>query len=311
MKLFAKKDKFGNSRKTRLFIALMLAYPLLQFAVFWVYINFDTIRLTFSNFNVTTGKYEFWGAERYIKVFKEMILGQNEASRNMFWNSFRAILINAIILPIAVVTAYAFHKKVPGGKFFRVLFYLPSMISLVVLAMLWRYMLEPESGPLAAILNAVKGEEVGWLSLRENHLWTIIYVFCIWAGLGSNVIMMCGSMQRIPAEVVEAATLDGAGFWRELVSITIPMIMPTISVFALTGLMACTTFVMQPMFLALTGGPQNSYMTVGWYIFEAAQGTEESILQSATVGIVFSTVTMPIIILAKRLLDKLTPDVSY
>ena len=75
--------------------------------------------------------------------------------------------------------------------------------------------------------------------------------------------------------------------------------------------MASSSFVMQPMLLALSGGEQNKYMTVGWYIFEAVQGSEESMIQSATTGVVFSTINMPIVILAKFAIDKLTPDVSY
>ena len=220
------KSKYGNGTGTKIFIALMLAYPLLQFFVFWLYINADTFRLTFSRFDVTTGKYVFWGTERYSKIFRNMILGKNAADRAMFLNSFRAIAINLMILPLAVITAFAFYKKVPGEKLFRVLFYFPSMISLVVLTMVFRNMFSAEFGPFAFMLNKLTGREVSYLSLGNDYLWKIIYVFCIWAGLGSNVILMCGAMQRIPAEIVESATLDGVGFWRELTVFTIPLIMP-------------------------------------------------------------------------------------
>lgn len=141
------KSKYGNGTGTKIFIALMLAYPILQFLVFWLYINADTFRLTFSRFDVTTGKYVFWGTERYSKIFRNMILGKNAADRAMFLNSFRAIAINLMILPLAVITAFAFYKKVPGEKLFRVLFYFPSMISLVVLTMVFRNMFSAEFGP--------------------------------------------------------------------------------------------------------------------------------------------------------------------
>lgn len=305
------KSKYGNGTGTKIFIALMLAYPILQFLVFWLYINADTFRLTFSRFDVTTGKYVFWGTERYSKIFRNMILGKNAADRAMFLNSFRAIAINLMILPLAVITAFAFYKKVPGEKLFRVLFYFPSMISLVVLTMVFRNMFSAEFGPFAFMLNKLTGRDVSYLSLGNDYLWKIIYVFCIWAGLGSNVILMCGAMQRIPAEIVESATLDGVGFWRELTFFTIPLIMPTIGVFVLTAVMSSSSFVMQPMLLALSGGAQNKYMTVGWYIFEAVQGSEDSIIQSAATGVVFSTINMPLVIVAKIVIDKLTPDVSY
>lgn len=311
VKTMRERNHKKRSWKQKLFIIAMLAYPVLQFLVFWLYVNADTLILTFSRFDYKTGDYVFWGFQRYAEVFEKMILGQDVAMRNMFLNSFHAIAINLLILPIAVITAYAFYKKVPGGKVYRVLFFLPSMISLVVLTMVYRYMFNSEFGPISAIFKFFKGESPIFLSTSQNYLWTLIYIFCIWAGLGSNVILMGGAMGRIPKEITESLRIDGVGFWRELWSFVVPMIMPTLGVFVLTALMSCATFVTQPMFIAINGGELNKYMTVGWYIFETVQGTESDILYSATVGVVFSTVCMPIIILGKIIIDRLTPDVSF
>lgn len=307
-----KKRRGKNSWRTNVFIVLMLAYPLLQFLVFWLYANVDTVVLTFSRIDPETGEYALWGVERYKKVFENMILGKDVAARTMFWNSFRAILINFIILPLAVITAYCFYKKVPGERIFRVLFYMPSMISLVVLTMVYTNMFSAQFGPIAAILNKLTGKNVEYLSSRNDYLWGLIYLFCIWAGLGSNVILMCGAMQRIPREVTESLELDGAGFWRELGAFVIPLIMPTITVFVLTAIMTPASFYMQPMLIAKTAGEDNKFMTISWNIFEgAASGSQRSVLQTATEGVVFSTINAPLIIGTKILMDKLTPDVSY
>ena len=310
MQISQKKQKGQKSRsakngwRTNIFIILMLAYPLLQFSIFWLYANLDTVKLTFSRVDPETGEYVLWGVQRYKTVFENMILGKDVAARTMFWNSFRAIIINFIILPMAVVTAYCFYKKVPGERVFRVLFYMPSMISLVVLTMVYTYMFSAKFGPIASILNFITGKDVEYLSQRNDYLWTLIYIFCVWAGLGSNVILMCGAMQRIPREVTESLELDGAGFWCELCVFVVPLI--------LTAIMTPASFYMQPMLIAQTPGEDNKYMTIAWNIFQGASGgSQRSILQTATEGVVFSTINTPIIIITKIIMDKLTPDVSY
>lgn len=108
-----------------LFACLLVAYPLFHFAMFWVYVNFGTIANTFMKFSVYTGEYEWAGFYNYSRVFKLMILGEDAALTRAFWNSFQAIGINVIILPIAVFSAYAFYKKMPGTGFYSVMFYIP------------------------------------------------------------------------------------------------------------------------------------------------------------------------------------------
>jgi ABC-type sugar transport system permease subunit len=211
-----KKGYYATRKRRQMwFLIALCIVPLINFAIFWVYVNFKTILLTFQQYDSSTASYEPIGLTRYISVFKDYVLGHDPAKQRMYINALRAIVINLIILPIAFIASYSFYKKIRFEKFFRVLFMFPSIISIVVLTMVFRYMFHGEFGPIAILAEKLTGEKVSWLSSDSDRLWPLIYTYAIWAGLGTNVIMISGAMLRIPGDITEACLIDGVGFWRE------------------------------------------------------------------------------------------------
>lgn len=297
--------------KKHLFLLSLLIIPLVNFALFWVYINIDTIIMTFQRYEAPTASYKWYGFTRYIDVFKEFFLGQGSSGFNILLNSLRAIPINIVIFPLAFIVAYAFYKKVPGEKFFRVIFFIPSIISLVVLTMMFRQMFSSEYGPVAKLLELITGQPTKWL---DTHMWGIISFFCVWAGMGSNVIVLSGAMLRIPEEIGESARLDGIGFWREAWSIVVPLVMPTVGIYLIGVVTSVFGFTLQPMLFNLSqAGADNKYMTIGWYVFANATGSENmnTTLTAATLGVTFSVLMLPFIVAVRVLVNKFTPDVSF
>ena len=310
----AKKGYYATRKRRQMwFLIALCIIPLINFAIFWVYVNFKTILLTFQQYDTSSGTYQPYGLTRYISVFKDYVLGQNPAKQRMYINALRAIVINLIIMPIAFIASYSFYKKIRFEKFFRVLFMFPSIISMVVLTMVFRYMFNGEFGPIAILAEKITGERVSWLSADSNRLWPLIYTYAIWAGLGTNVIMISGAMLRIPGDITEACLIDGVGFWREAVQFVLPLIMPTISIYIISILSSCLAFTMQPMLI--TGdnvGPENKFLTMSWYIYRATNGgNKEQMLEASTVGIVFSLLLTPFIVVARILANKITPDVDF
>ena len=295
------------------FLIALCIIPLINFAVFWVYVNFKTILLTFQQYDSSAGEYEIIGLSRYVSVFKDYVLGRDPAKQRMYINALRAIVINLIIMPIAFIASYSFYKKIRFEKFFRVLFMFPSIISIVVLTMVFRYMFHGEYGPITLLAEKLTGKSVSWLSTDSDRLWPLIYTYAVWAGLGTNVIMISGAMLRIPGEITEACLIDGVGFWREAVQFVLPLIMPTIGIYIISILSSCLSFTMQPMLL--TGdnvGPENKFLTMSWYIYRATNGgNKEQMLEASTVGIVFSLLLTPFIVGARILANKITPDVDF
>lgn len=321
MKGQAKKKFFRTSKfRTGIFLFTLLIIPLIHFIIFWVYVNVGTIASTFQHWNVMKGKMEWYGLTRYIEIFKEYVLGIDKVTgkwftnpnRNIFWNSFRAIAINVIIFPLTIIASYAFYKKIPHEKFFRVCFYIPSLISISVLALMFRNMFNADFGPITSIFSKILGYTPQWLSADSNAMWTLIYLFCIWSGLGANVIMISGAMLRIPNDILEYSRLEGVGFWRELFQIVLPLIMPTVSVYLISILTSVFGLTLQPLMIAQTTGVDNRYYTVGWYIFQSVQGNSTSgMLSASTLGMVLTLFMLPIIIIARKVLKRLTPDVQF
>ena len=295
-----------------LFGFALVILAVIHFCVFWIYVNFDTILMTFQKFNVYTGELEWYGLNNYIRVFQQMVLGKNPSMQRAFFNSFMAIGINLIILPIAIFSAYAFYKKMPCTTFFSVMFYIPQLISIVVLTMSFRYMFSADFGPVALLIAKIKGvESVDLISVESDFLWPVIWLFCIWSGLGANVIMMRGAMNKIPKEISESAILEGCGFFQELIYIALPMSLSTIGIYFIQTMGAASGFLMPPMLIAQSGGDNGRFMTTAWFIFGNANSSNAgTIITVTTIGVLFTLLNTPLIVLTRFLVKKLTPDLS-
>ncbi len=323
----AGKVKFyqRKSFKKNIFVICMLAWPLIQFAIFWVYVNANTFALTFQQydlFGVHTGKpksYYFIGLENYINLFKSFFfpreMGGNIILKNAFFNASYSFFINIIVLlPLSVVCAYVLSFRIKGEGIFRTLFYIPNIISMTVLIMLYKYMFDYNFGPLNALLRLF-GQDRVWfdISQQSDVIWPLIVFYCIWAGLGVNMILMSSAISRIPPEILESCHLDGIGFWRQLWSIVIPLVWSTISTLVVLGIISTFNFFMHPYLMAgSTGGYQGQTMTVPIYIFNTVQmGNRLGYTQAATMGIFTSVIAIPIIFLAKWGTEKIYSDIEF
>ena len=178
--------------------------------------------------------------------------------------------------------------------------------------MVYRYMFHPEFGPISLFLEKITGRYTDWLGDESDHLWKLIYIFAIWSGLATNVIMMSGAMLRIPGDITDSCLIDGVSFWREALQIVLPLIMPTIGIYLISIITSCMGFTMQPMLIAGTAGMNNKYLTMGWYIFDVTtKGKPNQLIDASTVGIVFSLLIMPFVIATRVIVKKITPDVSF
>lgn len=318
--MILKRQIFAKTKRT-VFIIAFLALSLIHFAVFWCYINFDTIRLTF--FEIQYGEEVFVGFNNYITLFENIFGGKDRSAANEFWNSFHAVGINLIILPISIVVAYCFHKKVYGSSFYRIVFYLPSVISIVVLAAAFREMFRQYNdggklvyGPVAQLLNAI-GINKQWLAPGSDTdvKWPLIYLFAILNGMGANVILITSAMNRIPKEISEASRIDGCGFFREMTHITLPLIMPTITTWMMMIFASVYSFFMQPMLIMdYNVGAENIYSTTPLQIFTLVANAglkKQNLITAACLGIILTIIILPINLLMRALLNRFTAEVSY
>jgi len=322
------KKKLSKAKKkekvlTYLFIIGLLIYPIAQWAVFWLYVNIRTFILPFQQWDFWEGTYYFLEGDELFYNFKQQIEGflapgagaAHGLVWNSFFNTFHALWINLIILPIATIIGYALAKHVPGEKIFRVVFFTPNMISTVVMCIAFKYMLEGNMfvGPVTQLLQDLGINYTGWDMTNEGLIWTLIYIYCIWTGLSINVVLISGAFQRIPKEIIESAKLDGVSFIQEFIKIEVPLIMPTITTFLINSVIAVAGFYMQPyLLLENVVGPNGTYSTIPWLIFNLTQNADQSsYILIATIGIMFSAILFPLIMLARFIGKKLTPDVEF
>ena len=314
------KHKNGMTRRHRkqmIFIFTLMLFPIVQWLIFWLYPNATNLVLPFTMYDPFEDKIVSDGFNNLLTEFKKVF--SVPATRNAFLNSWRALPINFIILPISVIVGYAFSKHVPGERIFRILFFIPSIISTVTLVLCFKYIFEyaPSAdltGPGAVLLHKLGIDWHGWNMEYPKQVWTMIYIYCIWAGFSVNVIMISSAMQRIPEALVESAKLDGTGFWRELWSIRIPLIMPTISVFIINSIMCVTSFFLVPMTFMTTKGPQGIFDTFPWLMLRHVEenGLDPStMIAVSTLGFILMIFLTPIILVTKAVTDKITPDVSF
>ena len=209
--------------KRLMFIWGMLLIPVIHFFLFFLYVNIDSILMAF---RVQHGREFYWGLDNFARFFKEF---QNPSSvlpsalRNTMVFFFKNLIIET---PLALVICYFIYKRIWGYKTFRLIFYLPSIVSGAIYVTLFKYIISYE-GPVSMILGLFGKDPIPFLTDSRYALNTIVFyqIFLI----GGNIIIVGGAYNHIDESVIEAGALDGTTLRTELLYIVIPLIWPTLS----------------------------------------------------------------------------------
>lgn len=301
--------KYNLSRN--IFIVLMLAYPVLQFALFFGYVNIDTILLTFKRFSWSEGKYVLVNFANYKMVFDRFL---NDApTKRLLLNSILYMPVNSfIILPLSLIFSYFLYKKVPFTGAFRVIFFLPSILPIVVLTMVFSFTFDSNLGPVNDIFRFIaklfgsNAQPPSWFGKYPNNQ-IMIFVYAIWAGLGFNILLIMGSITRIPEDLIEYGQLEGISFTREFFTVVIPLIWPTLVTTFMLGMTATFTVLLHPLLLTPTSPDTN---TIALMIYNSVL-RNENLPYTATFGIVVSLIGLPIILLVRNFLNRFFKGVEY
>jgi len=151
-------------------------------------------------------------------------------------------------------------------EFFQATFYLPGVISGLAIAVIWRFVFDPRMGVLNYLVSLIGLGPVNWLGDPRIALPSLAMMALI-GGHGTTIIIFCAALLGIPQTLYDAAAVDGAGFWCRHLNVTLPLLMPAILyVLVVSTLGALQVFT--PVYLLTRGGPVNSTMTVGFYIYQ-------------------------------------------
>ncbi len=182
--------------------------------------------------------------------------------------TFLFALINVpVTLILGLALAVLLNKKVPGIKLFRVIYYLPTIVPGVAAIILWQFIFKSDVGLLNGVLGQLGIAPVGWLTSERVVLLSLSIIK--WWGVGGMMIIFLSGLQSVPADIYEAASLDGAGGWAQFRYVTFPMITPVIFLQLITGLIGCMQSFAEAQIMT-AGGPNFSSHFINFDIYTNA-----------------------------------------
>jgi multiple sugar transport system permease protein len=241
-------DAYSMLLPTILGVAIFFAVPL----GISLYLSFTDARIL--------GDIKIVGFANYVKALS------NEA----FWTALRNTFIFSIFTLFlstvpALIIAILLNEQILGRSFFRVLFFIPVVASVVGIGLLWRYLLDFDFGFVNYGLSLLGIAPIPWLTSSQWGLTSVIIVFA-WKSVGYNMVIFLAGLQGVPRQLYEAASLDGASRWKQFLNITLPMLSPTSFFVLVTTLISCLQVFDVPISLGITRsgtvGQGDSMLTV-------------------------------------------------
>ena len=223
---------------------------------------FQTIGLSFLDYSNNIYHASFAGLQNYVAILHNPV--------------FYKVMLNTIIYLVVAVPVLAIiplflailiNQKIKGITLYKILIYLPVIVSIVVAAIAFKW-LYAEQGILNYLLNVFHIHSIGWLTDPKYAIYSVIIV-TIWKGIGYYMMIYLAALMSVPKELYEACDIDGAGFFTKHLTVTIPHIMPTIAlVTTISSISAMKIFA--EIYVMTKGGPLNSTKTIVYYIYEKA-----------------------------------------
>jgi multiple sugar transport system permease protein len=241
---------------------LFISPWLIGFLVFTLWPFLRSFYLSFCNYNIVQPP-KFIGLANY-----QMMLFNDELFYKSLWVTLRYALVAVpLTLFVGVALALLLNLNVKGIAVFRTIFYLPSIVPTVAMTSIFMWILNPQVGMVNRILALAGVTGPAWLSDPVWTPWTLIFM-AVWAAGGSMVIYLAG-LKDIPQYLYEAATLDGAGAFRKMRMITLPMLSPVIFFNLVMSVIGTFQYFTQAFVISNgSGGPEDSTLFYALYMFK-------------------------------------------
>lgn len=307
--LTLKQKNLSKSASRHIWYWSMILIPILQFLIFYVYVNLNTFILAFRQYDIVDGTMTVSFSKLSNFTFVINFLKENAY---LIKNSLTYFLsVTVVELFLSIIFAYYICKKFAFSKFFQVILFLPNVLSHVVLGLLFYY-ITMHGYPY--IVNLLTGESVAGLFQIERFQMPAVIIYNIWIGFGTNVLLFATAMNGVNPSIIEAAEIDGVNLVQELFRIRIPCIFNTFITFTIISIAFIFTTQMNLYTLFETSGPQNT-QNVGYYMFVSltnsdliASGTNWTSSQLAALGLMITIIIFPIAYSVRYLLKKYGPS---
>ncbi len=260
---------------------------LILFLVFTLVPVVGAMLLAFQDYQAGRG---FWGSQWVgLDNFRDLFFNP------VFSEDFRVALLNTAVITlvlvpvniiIALVIAGLIYPLGPRGQgFFKAAFYLPGIVSAVVIAMVWQWMFTEHNGLINLALRSLGLQGVGWFSERWNAVWAIIISSLPYAP-GAGIILYVAALGRIPPELTESAEIDGASVWQKWRHIILPLLRPTtLYILVISTIESFKVFT--PVYVMTQGRPANQSTSLVYEIYQNAFAAGEFGLAAAEAMVLF------------------------
>ncbi len=297
-------QRLRNNLREHIGYWLIIALPIAQIILFYFVVNFNSILLAFKEYDGTN--MDWVGFKNFEKIFNDF--STVPVMKYAIGNSFLMLLINLVVgISTGLFFSYYIYKGRFGSGIFKVIFYLPSIISSVVLVFIYRYMTDQF---LPNLLNKIFGTEMGgFLSItNEPMIFPTIVFYSLWMSFGTPIMLYVGAMKDIDVSIIEAAQVDGVTPFKEFLFVVFPQIFPTFITFVTTTLAAL--FVNQlNLFTFFSINADIKLQTTGYYLYvKVFRSTGfADYPYCAALGIITTIVTGLLMFVVRKVLNRVNP----
>ena len=302
-----KIKRFDKRKKDALFVAILITLPLLQYFIFYVCVNFNSFLMAFQSYEMDisnrTGVYMFNHFANFKELYNEFI-GEGLIIY-CIKNSLIFYCVNFFIGTTAsLFFSYYISRKRLFGGLFKVVLFIPSIVSSIVLVTMFRYFADYA---IPKLYELIFNKKIPGLLSNRNTVFPTIIFYNIWISFGTSVLLYSGAMSNVSDSVMEASKIDGAGTFKTFIYVIFPLIYPTFKTFVLVGITGL--FVSDINMFSFFGIGNEKYLyTFGFYIL---RGTRLASLSEypylAALGVVLTVIALPITFLVRKLLNDLGP----
>ena len=299
------KKKMNKSRVW--FLVFCITLPLMNFLVFYVYPNLSSFTMAF-----TSAKGE-WGFENFARFGRELMRPESDL-RFALKNTFLTFGILFVTFPLKVLVSYFIYKKVPGHGFFRVVFFLPTIILPLAVALVFERMVGVNGFIAQTIGKWMEVEYVPELLADTRFANTTVLVHMVWLAFPGDLIIWGGTFSRIPEDMLESARIDGVTWWTEFTKIIVPLVWPTVALQMI--LLICGLFSSSGQVWLLTEG-QYGTMTMSSWLYKMLYENSGSNYTSnvynylSAVGLIITTIAIILSVFTRRYTSKVFKEVEF
>jgi len=279
----------------------MTGLPTIFYILFFLIPCVAGLFFSFTDFGGYSLKFDMVGFRNYIKLFKD----------TAFWKSILNYLklyagTVLICFPLSMLAAIALvkNKHLRERSFYRILFFFPSTVPMLIIAIMWMTMYNPSFGVLNTLLTSIGLEPVPWLSSSKIVMIAVI-IIVVWRQFGFYLVYFMAAVSNIPSDIYEAAMLDGASEIDQTINITIPLIWDVVRTSMLFYVESAMMLGFNVVYIVTRGGPDGASEIISSYMFEKMSVGLNYGLASA-VGVIMLALTMVMALLINKIMKRET-----